>query len=179
MIRELLRLALLAAMLPWVAGGCATHGGTTAEPATRAGNAKPEATSAAQSATSPPQSTGAPQHPAKARPALPPPSALETRHGIQIAQVGLTAAGGQVDVRFKVLDAEKVRKLLGDPANMPMLIAGDNPPLMPPHNALKGAKFGEGLVFYILYPNVRSAIKPGVEASVAMGDVRLGPVIVQ
>jgi hypothetical protein len=43
---------------------------------------------------------------------------------------------------------------------------------------LRGAKFGEGSVFFILYPNVRSTIKSGVEVTVAMGDVRLGPVMV-
>ena len=41
-----------------------------------------------------------------------------------------------------------------------MLIAGDKPPLMAPHNALRGARFGKGQVFYILYPNVRGAIQP-------------------
>jgi hypothetical protein len=110
---------------------------------------------------------------------LPPPSSSETQYGIQIAQVGLTAAGGLVDVRFKVLDAAKAAQLLGNPANVPTLLAADNPPLMPPHHALKGARFTPGQVFYILYPNVRNTIKPGVEVTVAMGEVRLGPVTAQ
>ena len=110
---------------------------------------------------------------------LPAPSALETQYGIQITQIGLTASDGLVDVRFKVLDATKARKLLGNPANTPVLIAGNNPPLTPPHHALQGAKFGDGLVYFILYPNVRGAIKHGGEVTVAMGDVRLGPVTVQ
>jgi hypothetical protein len=99
--------------------------------------------------------------------------------GIQIAQVGLTAQGGMVDVRFKVLDAAKAKALLGNPANAPMLIAGNQPPLHPPHHALKGARFAPGQVFYILYPNARGAVQPGVEVSVAMGDARLGPVKAQ
>ena len=107
------------------------------------------------------------------------PSALEAQYGIQIAHVGLTASGGLVDLRFKVLDAVKARALLGNPANAPMLVAGDLPPLMPPHKALHGAKFGQGQVVYILYPNLRGAIKPGVEVMVAMGEVRLGPVTAQ
>ncbi len=110
---------------------------------------------------------------------LPPPSALETQYGIQIAHVGLTASGGLVDLRFKVLDAAKAGALLGNPANTPMLIAGDMPPLMPPHKALHGARYGQGQLVYILYPNMRGAIKPGVEVMVAMGDVRLGPVTAQ
>ena len=99
--------------------------------------------------------------------------------GIQIAQVGLTAQGGMVDVRFKVLDAAKAKALLGNPANAPMLIAGGQPPLHPPHHALKGARFAPGQVFYILYPNARGAVQPGVEVTVAMGDARLGPVKAQ
>ena len=110
---------------------------------------------------------------------LPAPTALESQAGIQIAQVGLTAQGGMVDVRFKVLDAAKAKALLGNPANAPMLIAGNAPPLHPPHHALKGARFAAGQVFYILYPNARGAVRPGVEVTVAMGDARLGPIKAQ
>lgn len=104
---------------------------------------------------------------------------MESQVGIQIAHVGLTASGGLVDLRFKVLDAAKARALLGNPANVPMLIAGDMPPLMPPHKALHGARYGQGQVVYVLYPNLRGAIKPGVAVTVAMGDARLGPVTAQ
>lgn len=155
------RIALVAALLPLVVGACATQD-------LQAG-ARAEAASAAPVAAAGPRSV----------PQLPPPSALETQYGIQITQIGLTASGGLVDLRFKVLDAVKARTLLGNPANAPMLIAGDKPPLMAPHNALRGARFGQGQVFYILYPNLRSAIKPGVEVTVVMGEARLGPVTAQ
>jgi hypothetical protein len=117
-----------------------------------------------------------PAHAVKALQALAPPSELETRYGIQIAQLALTASGGLVDVRFKVLDAAKARALLADPANAPTLIAGDKPPLAPPHHALQGAKFSTGQIFYVLYPNLRGAVQRGGEVTVAMGDARLGPV---
>jgi pyruvate/2-oxoglutarate dehydrogenase complex dihydrolipoamide acyltransferase (E2) component len=110
---------------------------------------------------------------------LPAPSELETQAGIQIAHVGLTASGGLVDVRFKVLDATKAKTLLGDAANAPQLIVGDMPPLVAPHHALRGARFGQGQMIYILYPNQRQAIKPGVAVTVAMGEARLGPVTAQ
>ncbi len=139
-----------------------------------------------KAAPSTPQAAAAPQPirgcaAGRARPAQPcrSPARSKTQYGIQITQVGLTAGGGLVDVRFKVLDAAKARALLGNAAHAPMLIAGDNPPLMPPHNALKGAKFGQGQIFYILYPNARSVVKPGAEVTVAVGDVRLGPVTAQ
>jgi hypothetical protein len=186
MKNRLFGIALLTAVLPWVIGGCATRVEPKPETAAFAGNSTPVAAAAAPTASNSPQmaaavpSAAAAPHPAKAvRSELPPPSALETRTGIQITQVTIAAAGGLVDTRFKVLDAAKARKLLGNPANTPVLMAGDNPPLTAPHNALHGAKFSDGLVFYILYPNVRNAVKPGVEVTVAMGDVRLGPVTAQ
>jgi hypothetical protein len=169
MRNDFCRVALLSALLPLLAGGCAVQGGATAE-----------AESAPKVATAMPQpAVAAQQNAPRARPQLAAPSPLETQYGIQVTQVNLTAAGGLVDFRFKVLDAAKARKLLGNPANVPVLIAGDNPPLAPPHHALHGAKFGDGLVYFILYPNVRSAVKPGAEVTVAMGDVHLGPVTVQ
>lgn len=125
-----------------------------------------------------PLAAGAP-HAVKPVQPLPPPSALEAQYGIQITHIGLTASGGLVDARFKVLDGAKARALLGNPANAPMLITGDKPPLMAPHNSLRGARFGAGQVVYILYPNLRSAIKPGVDVTVVMGEVRLGPVTAQ
>lgn len=175
--------ATLAIILPLLVAGCATQGETkvaaTATPVATAApvaSAAPAATATATAARVQPAIAAA--HAVRPKVELPPPSANETLHGIQITQVGMAAAGGMVDLRFKILDAAKASKLLGNPANAPMLIAGDAPPLMPPHHALRGAKFGEGSVFFILYPNVRSAIKAGVEVTVAMGDVRLGPVMV-
>jgi hypothetical protein len=109
-------------------------------------------------------------------PTLPAPNALESEAGLQITHIGLTASGGLVDLRLKVLDAAKARALLGNAAAMPMLIAGDQPPLMPPHKALHGARYAQGQVLYILYPNLRGAVKAGAEVTLALGDLRLGPV---
>lgn len=154
------RVGLLAALLPLV--GCAAQG---LQAGARAEAAKPLAPVAPQTD--------------RVKVELPPPSALETQHGIQITHIGLTASGGLVDCRFKVLDAVKAKALLGNPANAPMLVADDKPPLMAPHNALRGARFSPGQVVYILYPNLRSAIKPGTQVTVAIGEARLGPVTAQ
>jgi hypothetical protein len=151
------RLGIATTLLPLVlAAGCAAQ---SAQGDAKAASAQPSKAAAAHT--------------------LPAPSALETQTGIQVAHVGLTAQGGLVDARFKVLDADKARKLLANPANAPVLIAGDTAPLMAPHNALKGARFSKGQIFYILYPNVRGAVKAGEPVTVAMGPVRLGPVKAQ
>lgn len=129
-------------------------------------------------ASQPPAET-APQAHATPAARFAPAGDLEALGGIQVTQVGVTAAGGLVDLRFKVLDAAKARKLLGDPANIPVLVAQGGLPLHAPHNALKGAKYGDGLVYFILYPNVRGAVRPGDEVTVAMGETRYGPVTVR
>jgi len=147
--------------LPALLAACATQDAAVATPAAKAAPAVVVA------------------HATRTEHALPAPSALEAQYGVQIVQVGLTASGGLVDLRFKVLDAAKARSLLGNPANAPVLIAGDKPPLAPPHHALRGARFGKGQVVFILYPNLRGAIQPGTEVVVAMGDARLGPVLAQ
>jgi hypothetical protein len=166
--------ALLSALLLLPAAGFAAQGAQA-----RAAKAAPAASAPAVAASaSNPAATTALQA-AKAAHQLPAPSALETQTGIQIAHVGLTASGGLVDVRFKVLDAAKAKVMLADPANAPQLVVGDKPPLMAPHHALRGARFAQGQVFYILYPNQRQAIKPGVPVTVAMGQTRLGPVTAQ
>jgi hypothetical protein len=169
---------LLAVLLPIIMVACATPPAPTA--ASREAPNTPSATAATPTAAASRQAMASASASA-ARPSrpLPSPSALESQSGIQIAQVGLVASGGLVDVRFKVLDPAKVRALLGKPANAPQLIAGDKPPLLPPHQALHGAKYGPGQIFYILYPNQRGAVQTGSEVSVAIGDLRLGPVTVQ
>jgi hypothetical protein len=165
---------LLAVLLPLVMAACTTQ---PVPPSASAEVVKPAA-NAAPVAAAAPRPTLAASAARSSRP-LPPPSALEAQSGIQITQIGLAASGGLVDVRFKVLDPAKVRALLGNPANAPQLIAGDKPPLMPPHQALHGAKYGAGQIFYILYPNQRGAVQTGSEVSVAIGELRLGPVTVQ
>ena len=166
------RLALTTVSLPLLLSvGCTTQGGAGTQPTPVEPQAPPTSAAAPQPAAA--------SHAAHSAPQLQPPDAIESESGIQITQVGLTASGGLVDVRFKVLDPAKARSLLGNPANAPMLIANDNPPLMPPHHALKGARFAKGQVFYILYPNVRGAVQAGAPVMVAIGPVRLGPVTAQ
>jgi hypothetical protein len=163
-----LRLAFAASLLPLLAGGCASP-----EP----GSASPVAAKSTAAAPAPVRAASA----AHVRPAptIAEPTVIEIQNGIQLAQVGVAASGGLVDVRFRVLDAAKAKALLSNQANMPMLVAGDRPPVMPPHHALRGARLSQGQLFYILYPNSRGLIQPGTEVSVAWGDVRLGPVTAQ
>ena len=111
---------------------------------------------------------------------LPPPTPVEQRCGVQVVRVAVTAAGGLVDLRLKILDAAKARKRIMDPANPPFLIPeGSEYPLSAPRHALKNIRFVDGVADYILYPNVRSAVKRGTKFVVALGGLHLDPVTAQ
>lgn len=132
---------------------------------------------AACATTGSPGPTSAVAVPAKAKARslqdLPPPSEAEARSGLQVAHLGVTASGGLIDARFKVLDAAKARAALAQPENAPRLLTSGAPPILAPHHALRGARFSQGQVFYIMYPNTRNAVKPGADVTVALGEVSL------
>jgi hypothetical protein len=107
---------------------------------------------------------------------------LEAQYGIRITLIGVTAAGGIVDFRYKVVDPVKAGALLRDPANTAILTAVDSglslsPTQMGRHHKQMGMK--RGAVPFTFYPNVRSAVKSGTRVSVAFGQVRVEPIIVQ
>jgi hypothetical protein len=104
------------------------------------------------------------------------PTAAELAAGIQIVHISVTASGGLVDARLRVVDPAKASALLGNAANAPRLIAGDKPPLMAPHNSLKGGRYAKDQLVMLLYPNMRQAVQPGTEVTVAFGSVMIGPV---
>ena len=164
---------MVTALLALALSGCATQGGSATGVVGKA--AAPAVVSPPAAATTAAQSASGP----RPAPALAPPTELELQAGIQIAHIGITAAGGLVDARFKVLDPVKAGVLLANPANAPMLIAGDKPPLMAPHHAIKGSHFAKDQLLMILYPNTRGAVQPGAAVSVALGGTRIGPVTAQ
>ena len=150
--------------------GCATSGAAGGKPATpvtlQAHTAAPGPAAAAHAAGG-------------AVVKLPDPTAQEVAAGIQVTHIGVTASGGLVDARFRVLDPAKANTLLGNVANAPALIAGDLPPLMAPHHAIKSGRYAKDQVFVVLYPNMRQAVRSGAPVSVAFGPVRIGPVTAQ
>jgi hypothetical protein len=163
------RLSLrLLALVPLALAACATQQDLT----------QPGKTSAAASA--PDASVAAPASPRGAQSvSVAPPTEQEIQAGIQVLHIGATASGGLVDVRFKVLDGAKASALLADPANAPQIIVGDKPPLLPPHHAMHGGRMSKDQTLFIMYPNIRKAVEPGVDVYVAFGATRLGPVKAQ
>jgi len=103
---------------------------------------------------------------------------LEERYGLRVMLIGVTAGGGLVDLRFKVVDAEKVRPLFKDHANMPVLLpVGSKVRLGLPGR--HSTDYVSGKVYYMLYGNANGIVQPGKPVSVAFGDLVLEPIEAQ
>lgn len=106
---------------------------------------------------------------------------LEERYGLRVRLIGVTAGGGMIDFRLKILDAEKARGFLQDPANLPRLIAAEKGTTLvaPAEGIDEDMPWEEGGILFFLVPNSGGAIQPGTPVSVVFGEVQLEPVIAQ
>ena len=103
---------------------------------------------------------------------------LAEKYGLRVTLVGVTAGGGMVDFRFKVLDAEKADHLLGHHENMPQLIpVGSKIRLGIP--GAHSPNYVDGKVYYMLYGNAGGIVKTGTPVQVAFGDTILEAVVAQ
>ncbi len=105
---------------------------------------------------------------------------LAADHGLGIRLIGVTAGGGMIDFRLKILDAEKAQQFLEDPANLPKLIVADSGyELMPSEGLDDDIEWSDGGVLFSFYPNDEGAVKPGTAVIIQFGDVQLEPQIAQ
>lgn len=102
--------------------------------------------------------------------------ALETKHGIRLARISVSPAGGLVELRFTVLDAAKAQQLL---LTAPRLIARDSGHALqvPDQGPWRSISLKPGASCFVLFPNARSVVKPGTRVSLAFGSVQIEPVI--
>ena len=118
--------------------------------------------------------------------------AMDQQYGIHIDLVGVSAAGGMVDLRFTVSDPKKALPLFeaasdatgGDGASHEM--SASAPVLVvPTSNAVihmtggmgHHPKLVEGGHYFMLYPNPAGSIQDGTSVSVVIGDIRLDGMI--
>lgn len=100
---------------------------------------------------------------------------LEELYGLRITLIGVTAGGGLVDLRFKVVDADKAELLFKDHENMPVLIPeGSKVRLGLPGR--HSTDYVTGKVYYMLYGNANGVVQPGKPVSVAFGDLIVEPI---
>ena len=105
---------------------------------------------------------------------------LEERFGIRVTLIGVTAAGGMVDFRFKVLDQDKARVLTQEHNLMPVLnVQNTDTRLAMPGGGMHSMTLQNGKVYYLLFGNSKGVVKPGTSVSVAFGEMQLAPILAQ
>jgi hypothetical protein len=119
--------------------------------------------------------------------AMPASLEIENRFGVRFTQVGLTADGGMVDLRYQVLDPDKAMALM----SMSMAEADTNPSAPRMIIEQDGTEIANSEVMsmkqlpeansvqFILYANPRGLLKPGMQVTIVVGDLRLAHVPVR
>lgn len=96
---------------------------------------------------------------------------LEDEFGVRVRLVGVTASGGLIDLRYKIVDLEKALPLLGSHETMPELVdEASGSRLVAPEGMMHHGNLEER-VYFMHYPNGGNKVKPGSLVSVVMGDI--------
>jgi hypothetical protein len=105
-------------------------------------------------------------------------SVLEEKYGLRVNLVAVTAAGGLVDLRLKIVDGEKAKSLLSDPSHFPALwIAdGDVTLVVPKETRSQEIKFENDGNLFVMFPNARGMVKPGTPVIIRFGDTQVEPI---
>ena len=101
---------------------------------------------------------------------------LEEEYGIRTMLVAVTAAGGMVDVRYRIVDPEKAAKLVKDGGIMPMVYVQDSDVMLIAEAHMRTQKLIADRMYIDLIPNTQNAVKRGTVVTVAFGDVALEPI---
>ena len=99
---------------------------------------------------------------------------FEEKTGLRLTLVGVTAAGGLVDVRLKVLDPQKAAFFLQDGQRLPVLLPENRSMVITlPENSASPLELQKDRMVFFLFPNTRGAIKSGDRVALEIGDARL------
>jgi hypothetical protein len=105
---------------------------------------------------------------------------LAERSGVRVAQLAVSGAGGLVDLRYQVVDADKANGL-HDPATPPLLIEERSGLLV--NELLMGhehkGRMKAGQSYYLIFVNPGNLVRRGTRMTVQLGDARLAHVRVQ
>jgi hypothetical protein len=93
---------------------------------------------------------------------------LRQKYGLEVVLVASTAMNSFVDVRLKVIDAEKASGLL---VNQVAILVGQQELLLAPHIHTH-AKPRNGKIITIFFPNRTQSILPGSQISLVFGKTR-------
>ena len=101
-------------------------------------------------------------------------STLEEKYGLHVNLVAVTGAGGFVDLRLKMVDAEKAKLLLADRKAFPALFTAHGTTLNAPEETKsQNLEFVSGRNLFIMYPNSSNAVRRGETIRLLFGDIAL------
>jgi len=111
--------------------------------------------------------------------------AIAEKWGIQIESIRLSAANYMVDLRYRVLDAEKASRVI-TPQVHPYLVdqasgakfTVPSPPRIGPLRQTRSPQV-TGRSYFIFFANPGQYIKPGNKVTVVLNDVRIENLAVQ
>ncbi|MCB9419937.1 MAG: hypothetical protein H6667_09040 [Ardenticatenaceae bacterium] len=107
---------------------------------------------------------------------------LADKYGVKVNLVAVTAAGGLVDLRMQILNAEKAKQLFQDTGDIPTLqVQGHKGALIAPEDSGKQLlnTLEDGNNVFLMYPNVSHAVRPSKPVTIVFGDVALEPIAAQ
>ena len=105
-------------------------------------------------------------------------SEIEEKYGVRFTFVAVTAAGGMVELRYRVIDEGKAANFGHYTETAPMVIAEDtgevvDVTIMGLHNH----RVEPGRTYYVLYRNTGGAIESHRPVTIALGDLKLEHVV--
>jgi hypothetical protein len=102
---------------------------------------------------------------------------LEEKYGLRVNLVAVTAAGGFVDVRLKIMDGEKLKLLLADKSNFPALYTEQGIILNAPEDTKsQEIQFVSGGNLFVMYPNSGNAVKLDSPVTILFGNIAVEPI---
>lgn len=117
---------------------------------------------------------------------MPTSPAIEEKYGVRFTQIGVTADGGMVDVRYKILDPDKAMALMGGMSGMgdesatpELLVEGANVAIENSEVMSMKQLPEPGSVQFILYANPKGIVVPGTRLTIIVGNLRLEHVVAQ
>ncbi len=107
-------------------------------------------------------------------------SVFEEKYGLQVSLIAVTAAGGKIDFRLKVLDAAKAQNLFKDKKNFPVLLTENGSVMqIPEEEKPENLAFGDNSNLLLLFPNSNGSIHAGSAVTLRFGDASLEPIKVK
>jgi hypothetical protein len=103
---------------------------------------------------------------------------IEEKFGVRFAFLAVTADGGMVELRYRVVDEGKAANFGHYTETAPMLIAEDSGKVVDVTiMGLHNHRVEPGRTYYVLYRNTSNAIQSHRPVTIAVGDLKLEHVV--